>query len=80
MLNSHISHQVYPALLLGVSVGYCQRALVGESGMIITLTGKHNILVTVAMYEMHGAIPPSKQTVTPFICVEDLTERLHSRC
>jgi hypothetical protein len=31
-----------PALLLGVSAGYCQRALVGKSGMIRTQMGKHN--------------------------------------
>jgi hypothetical protein len=31
-----ISRQVSPALLLGVSVSYCQRALVGESGMIMS--------------------------------------------
>jgi hypothetical protein len=29
-----ISHQVSPALLPGVSAGYCQRALVDKSGMI----------------------------------------------
>jgi hypothetical protein len=30
--------------------GYCQRALVGESGMIKTQMGKQNISVMVAVY------------------------------
>jgi hypothetical protein len=29
-------HQVFPALLLGVSAGYCQRALVAETETITT--------------------------------------------
>jgi hypothetical protein len=33
-----ISRQVPPASLLGVSAGYCQRALVDESGMFRTQT------------------------------------------
>jgi hypothetical protein len=39
-----------PALLLVVSAGHCQRALVGESGMIRIHMGKHNISVMVAVY------------------------------
>jgi hypothetical protein len=31
-----------PASLLGVSVGICQRALLDESGMIITQMGEHS--------------------------------------
>jgi hypothetical protein len=34
-----ISCQVSPALLIGVSAGYCQKALVDESGIIRTQTG-----------------------------------------
>jgi hypothetical protein len=37
-----ISCQVCPHLLLGVSAGILQRALVDESGMIITYMGIHN--------------------------------------
>jgi hypothetical protein len=33
--------QVSPALLLHVSAGYCQRAVVGESETVINQTGKH---------------------------------------
>jgi hypothetical protein len=36
----NIYHTVSPDLLLGVSAGYCQRALVGESSMIRTQIGK----------------------------------------
>jgi hypothetical protein len=35
-------HQVSPDLLLGVSAGICQTALVDESGIIRTQMGKHN--------------------------------------
>jgi hypothetical protein len=38
-LSTDISSLVSPALLLGVSAGYCQIALVGESGMIRTPMG-----------------------------------------
>jgi hypothetical protein len=34
-----ISHQGFPALLQGGCAGYCQRALVDESGMIRTQMG-----------------------------------------
>jgi hypothetical protein len=37
-----ISRQVSPALLLDVSVGNCQTALVDKSGMITTQMGTHN--------------------------------------
>jgi hypothetical protein len=40
--NSDISRQVSPTSLLGVSVGICHRARVGESGMIRTQMGKQN--------------------------------------
>jgi hypothetical protein len=36
----HLSPSYFPASLLGVSASYCQRALVDESGMIRTQTGK----------------------------------------
>jgi hypothetical protein len=55
------------ASLLGVSAGYCYRALVGESGMIKTLMGKHNGSVMVAVYGTPWAIPPRKQTVNLFL-------------
>jgi hypothetical protein len=51
----------FPASLLGVCAGYCQEALVGESGFIRTQMGKHNRSVMVAMYGMPCAIPPHKQ-------------------
>jgi hypothetical protein len=38
-----LSRQVSPDLLLGVSASICQRALVDESGMIITQIGTYNI-------------------------------------
>jgi len=41
--------QVSPASILGVSAGYCQTALVGESGIIRTQMGKHNRSVMVAV-------------------------------
>jgi hypothetical protein len=37
-----IFRQVSPALPLGISAGYRQRALVGESGFNRTQMGKHN--------------------------------------
>jgi hypothetical protein len=39
-----------PASLLGVSVDFYQRAVVGESGMIKIHTGKHNRSVMVAVH------------------------------
>jgi hypothetical protein len=45
---------VLPALVLGVSASYCQRAVVGESGMIRTQKGKYNRSVMVAVYRMLG--------------------------
>jgi len=56
-----IFQQVSFALLLGLSAGYCQRALVGESVMIRTQMGKHNRSDMIAVYRMPCAIPPSKQ-------------------
>jgi hypothetical protein len=56
-----ISHQVSPDLLLGVSAGYCRRAMVGESGMIRTQMGMHNRSVMVAVYGMPCVIPSCKQ-------------------
>jgi hypothetical protein len=47
--------------LLGVSAGYCQRAVVGESGMIRTQMGKHNRLIMVAVYGTPSAIPPCRE-------------------
>jgi hypothetical protein len=43
------SRQVSPALLVGVSVVYCQRALVDESGMMRTHMGTHNVSEMVAV-------------------------------
>jgi hypothetical protein len=37
-----ISHRVSPDMLLNVSDGICLRALVDESGMIITQVGMHS--------------------------------------
>jgi hypothetical protein len=37
-----ISSPSSPALLLDVSAGNCRRAVVYESGIIITLMGRHN--------------------------------------
>jgi hypothetical protein len=37
-----ISPQDLPASLLGMSAGYCQRALVDESGMFRTQMGTHS--------------------------------------
>jgi hypothetical protein len=54
-------HHVFAALLLYVSAGYCQRVLVGESGMIKTQIWKRNILVMVAVYGTSCAIPHHKQ-------------------
>jgi hypothetical protein len=56
-----ISRQVSPALILGVSAGYCQRALVDGTGMIRTQMGKHNRSVMVAVYGTPCVIPPCKQ-------------------
>jgi hypothetical protein len=52
-----ICHQVSPALLLGVSAGNCQRALVYESGMIRTQMEMHSRSEIVAVYGMPCAIP-----------------------
>jgi len=52
-----ISRQVYPASLPDVSAGYCQRALVDESGMIRTQMGTHNISEMVAVLGTPCAIP-----------------------
>jgi hypothetical protein len=39
-LNSRAFFKFLPALLLGVFSGYCQGAVVDDSGMISTQTGK----------------------------------------
>jgi len=49
------------ATLLGVSAGYCQRALVGESGIIIPEMGKHDRSVIVEVHGTHCALQPHKQ-------------------
>jgi hypothetical protein len=54
----HISRQVPPDYSLGVTAGYCQRALVDKSGMIRTQIGKHNRSVMVAVYGTSFMIPP----------------------
>jgi hypothetical protein len=48
--NSDTFCQVSTALLLAVSAGYCQRALVYESGMIRSQIGKHKRSVMAAVY------------------------------
>jgi hypothetical protein len=58
-----ISLQVSPDLLLGVSAGYCQRALVRESGMISTQTRKHNRTEMVAVYGTPCATPPRNSNI-----------------
>jgi hypothetical protein len=56
-----VSRQVYPASLIDTSVSYCQKALVGESGMTRTNVGKHNKRsVVVAMYGTTCVISPRK--------------------
>jgi hypothetical protein len=52
-----ISCQVYPALLLGVSVGNCEKDVVVESGMIRTQVGTHNRSKILAVHGMPCAIP-----------------------
>jgi hypothetical protein len=37
-----ISHKFLPALILGMSAGICQRAIMNDSGMIRTWMGMHN--------------------------------------
>jgi hypothetical protein len=51
-----ISRQVSPAILLGVSTGYCRRAMVSKSGIIRTLMEKYNRSVMVAVYGTPWAI------------------------
>jgi hypothetical protein len=58
-----ISHQISPASLLDVWAGYCQTALVSESGMIRTQMRKHERSVMTAVYGTPWPIPPP-QTVT----------------
>jgi hypothetical protein len=53
-----ISHQAFPALLLDVSAGICQRALVDESGIIVTQMGTGNRPEKVAVQGMPCVIPP----------------------
>jgi hypothetical protein len=52
-----ISRQVSPSLL-GVSAGYCQRALVNEPGKIRTQVGRHDKSEIVAVCGTPCAIPP----------------------
>jgi len=51
-----------PALLLGVSAGYCHTALVDETEMIRNQMRKHNRLEMVAFYSKPWAIPPPKNS------------------
>jgi hypothetical protein len=53
-----ISRQISAASHIGVSAGYCQRALVDESGMIITQMGTHNRSEIVAVHGTAYVIPP----------------------
>jgi hypothetical protein len=56
-----ISRQVSPTSQQGVSAGYCQRGLEGESGMTVNQMGKHNTSVMVALCGMPCAIPRREQ-------------------
>jgi hypothetical protein len=47
-----------PALLLGMSIDFCQRVLVIELGIIRTQMGKHNRSVMVTVYGVPCAVPP----------------------
>jgi hypothetical protein len=47
-----------PALLLSVSAGCCQRALLGKLGIQV---GKHNRSVTAAVYGTAWTKPPGKE-------------------
>jgi hypothetical protein len=50
---------------LGVSAGHCQRALVGDSGIIRTQMRKHNRSEMVTEHGTHCVIPPRKKlTIT----------------
>jgi hypothetical protein len=53
-----ISRQVSPASLLGVSAGYCQRAVVDESGMIRTQLETHSRSEMVTVLGTPCMIPP----------------------
>jgi hypothetical protein len=53
-----ISRQVAPALLVGISAGYCRRVLVGLSGMIIPQMGMYIISEMAVVYGTPCAIPP----------------------
>jgi hypothetical protein len=56
--SSAISRQVSSASLLNISGGNYQRALVDDSGMIITQMGKHNRSEIVAVQWTLCTIPP----------------------
>jgi hypothetical protein len=61
-----ISCQVSPASLLGVSGGYCQKALVDASGMTGTQMGTYNRSEMVAVYGMPCVIPPCNSNSNMF--------------
>jgi hypothetical protein len=69
--NSAIFLQVSPALILGVSAGYYQRALVGASGMVRTNMGKHIRSDMAAVHGMSCAIPPrnSNSNIDTITCI-----------
>jgi hypothetical protein len=48
-----------------MSAGYCQRALVDESGIIRTQMGTHNRPVMVAVHGTHCEIPPLIASIPP---------------
>jgi hypothetical protein len=56
--STSISLQVFPASLLGVSAGNCQKSLVDESGMIINLTGTYRRSEMVAVQGLPCAPAP----------------------
>jgi hypothetical protein len=62
-VHSHFS-PVYPAFLLGVSAGYCYRALVDESEMITAQMGKKNRSVMVTVCGMPCTVPPANSNST----------------
>jgi hypothetical protein len=60
-----ISRQVYPASLPHISAGYCQTALVDESGISRTKMGTHKRSELAAMLGMPCGIPPCNSIFVP---------------
>jgi hypothetical protein len=56
-IHGHMS-PVSPDLLLGITAGYCQRAVVDEAELIITQIGMHSRSEIVSVYGAPCVIPP----------------------